>query len=110
MLMFIYFREMNTGTLLPNDYERISLTDFNKQNAYKDYQFAVTEHLKHDIAFFPTNKGLKMFDIDSGEVLPNSEDIHIPINCATYDARKVCVYGGHRDFVRLWDSTIKIKK
>lgn len=96
------FREVNTGQLYGNYYEVVSLCDLNKKHILKSYQFAVTENLKQDILFLPTKKGLRMFDINTGEHLPNSNDMCLPLNCATYDAHKFRVYGGSNDLVKLW--------
>lgn len=102
MNIHIFFREMNTGKILPNYYDRLLLSDINKNNPLKDYQFAVTEHLKQDFAFFPSEKGMRIFDIDSGKHFPSMEDVFLPVNCATYDSHKICVYGGVDDVVKSW--------
>lgn len=77
------------------------------RNSFKDYQFAVTEYLKEDVAFFPTSRGMTMLDIESGELLPYSNDIKIPITCATYDSKRYCVYGATNDIVKLWTTEKK---
>lgn len=100
--MFFNFREVSTGHMRPNHYESVALCDLNRNHILKDYQFAVTENLKEDIVFLPSNKGMRMFDIESGEHLHNSNDTPIPINCATYDSHNLCVYGGSNDLVKLW--------
>lgn len=98
------FREVNSGKKLPTYYESVTLCPLNKNHIFKSYQFAVTEHLKEDIAFMPSNKGMRIFDIDSGEHLPYSNHRSVPVNCATYDPQKFCVYAGSSDLVKLWSS------
>ncbi|XP_022180525.1 DNA excision repair protein ERCC-8-like [Myzus persicae] len=94
--------EVSTGHLRPNHYESVPLCDLNKNHIFKDYQFAVTEHLKEDIVFLPSKRGMRIFDIESGEHLPFSNDIPLPMNCATYDSKRFCVYGGSNDLIKLW--------
>lgn len=60
--------------------------------------------MKQDVVFLPSNKGMRIFDINTGEHLPNSNDIPLPLNCATYDKNKFCVYGASNDLVKLWTS------
>lgn len=74
------------------------------KNKYKEYQFAVTDNLKEDIVFLPTVRGLRMFDIESSEHLPNSSDVVLPMHCATYDARRIRIYSAHYDLVKLWST------
>ncbi|XP_025198046.1 DNA excision repair protein ERCC-8-like [Melanaphis sacchari] len=100
--------EVSTGLLRPNHYEPVLLCDLNKNHIFKDYQFAVTEHLKEDIVFFPSKKGMRIFDIESGEHLPFSNDISIPMNCATYDTKRFCVYGGSNDVIKVWTPEKKL--
>lgn len=78
------------------------MCDLNKNHIFKDYQFAVTENLKEDIVFLPSKRGMRIFDIESGEHLPFSNDIPLPMNCATYDSKQFCVYGGSNDLIKLW--------
>lgn len=79
------------------------MSNHNK-NDFKDYQFDVTVNLKEDIVFLPSTKGMRMFDIESGEHLPNSSDVCVPMNCATYDPKRMRVYSGHYDVVKLWST------
>lgn len=79
------------------------MCDQNKHK-FKDYQFAVTDNLEEDIVFLPTVKGLRMFDIESGEHLPNSSDVVLPMHCANYDARRIRIYSAHYDLVKLWST------
>lgn len=105
-ILFIYFRGVNTGRRHPNYYEPVALCDSNK-NYLKSYQFAITENLKQDIVFLPSKKGLRIFDIDTGEHLPNSNDIPLPLNCANYNSKNVCVYSASCNIIKAWTTDLK---
>jgi len=75
---------------------------YKQYNYIKEYQFAITDNLKQDIAFLPTNSGLKIFDINNGEHFPGTNDVYLPMNCATYDPKNHYVYGASNDLVKLW--------
>lgn len=101
------FRDVCTGILRPNFYTPVPFCDLNKNHIFKEYQFALTENLKEDIAFLPASNGMRIMDIETGINFPKSTDISIPINCATYDSKNHCVYGGSDDLVKLWAPDIK---
>lgn len=89
--------------MLPNYYGYLEFCDLHSEfNDIKEYQFAVTDNLKEDIAFLPTNAGLKIFDITTGEHLPGSNDVFLPINAATYDSKNNFVYGASNDLIKIW--------
>ncbi|VVC34426.1 WD40/YVTN repeat-like-containing domain,WD40-repeat-containing domain,WD40 repeat [Cinara cedri] len=99
--------DVGTGFLRPNYYMPIPFCDLNRNHIFKEYQFAVTETLKDDMAFLPSKNGMRIMDIETGVNLPKSNDVSIPINCATYDSKNHCVYGGSEDLVKLWAPAIK---
>lgn len=100
--MLINFREANSGQQYGNYYDFVSLNNHLSSHILRSYQFAITENLKQDIIFLPCNKGLSIFDISTGEHLPSSNNTHIPLRCATYDSRRIRVFGGSNDLVKLW--------
>lgn len=107
MFYIFFFRETNSGCLRPNYYENIQLNDYNKSHICKNYQFAVTDNLKEDIAFLPSNIGLKILDIENCKLLSNSNDTSFPVHCATYDSKNIRVYGSTNDVVKLWSTQRK---
>lgn len=80
----------------------MALPDKFKRSTAKCYHFDATVNLKQDIVFLPTKKGLRMFDINTGEHLPNSNDVSLPLDCVTYDPNRFRVFGGSKDLVKLW--------
>lgn len=80
----------------------MSLSHLNTTHIYKPYQFDVTETLKEDIAFLPSARGMRIFDIESGEHLPSSNDVGLSINCANYDPKNLCLYGSTDELIKLW--------
>jgi len=103
--LFINFRDVKTGRKHPNYYIPMQFSPVcNESNRYKEYQFAITEDLKEDIAFFPSKAGLQMLDITNGKYLQGSHDTYLPITCATYDPRKYYVYAGCSDLMKLWST------
>lgn len=102
-----HFRDVGTGRLRPTHYDAVPFCDLNRNHIFKEYQFDVTENLKDDIAFLPTNNGMKTMDIETGVDFPKSNDIPIPVNCATYDSKTLSVFGGSDDLVKLWAPSIR---
>lgn len=100
--MLIYFREVSTSHLRPNHYDPVVFSLLNKNHIFKEYQFAVTEDLKQDVAFLPSKNGMRIFNIDTGEHFKHPDNIPVPINCATYDPQNYCVYGSSNDLVKVW--------
>lgn len=94
--------DVNTGQLRPNHYAPVLLSQLNSHFKYKPYQFDVTENLKEDIAFLPSARGMRIFDIESGEHLPSSNDIGISLNCASYDPKNMCLYGSSDEVIKFW--------
>lgn len=80
----------------------MSLSLLNINHVYKDYQFDVTENLKEDIVFLPSSRGMRMFDIESGEHLPSSNDVGLSLNCANYDPKNLCLYGSSDELIKFW--------
>lgn len=93
----------------PNYYECVQLDDFNKTHICKNYQFAVTDQLKEDIAFLPSKVGMRMIDIVNAKNLPNSNDTSFPVHCATYDSMNSYVYGSTNNLVKLWSPQFQSK-
>lgn len=66
------------------------------------YQFGITEDIKQDIVFMPSTNGLRIFDINTGKHLPNSNDKLYSLNCAHYSSKNLCVYSTSRGFIKTW--------
>ncbi|XP_027850805.1 DNA excision repair protein ERCC-8-like isoform X2 [Aphis gossypii] len=94
--------DVNTGKLRPNHYASVSLSDLNTSHLHKHYQFDVTDNLKEDIAFFPSTRGMRIFDIESGEHLPSSNDVGLSLSCANYDPKNLCLYGSSNESIKSW--------
>lgn len=86
----------------PNHYDPVNFCAVNKNNIFKEYQFDVTRNLKQDVAFLPSNDGMRMLNIDTGKHFRHPFDTPIPTNCATYDPQNYCVYGSYMDSVKVW--------
>lgn len=43
-----------------------------------------------------------MFDIDTGEHLPNSNDIPLSLNCASYSSKTLSVYSASNNVIKAW--------
>jgi len=80
----------------------VKLSHLNTTHRYKHYQFDVTENLKEDIAFLPSIRGMRIFDIESGEHLPYSNDSGLSLNCANYDPKNLCLYGASDELIKSW--------
>lgn len=103
---FFIFRDFIKGRRYSNYYEPIIFSS-TRTNYLKSYQFAITENLKQDVAFLPTHKGLRILDIDTGENLPNSNDIPLSLNCATYNNKNLCVYSTGCNIINVWTTDSK---